>query len=334
VDGAVSGQPAHDLLAPALLSLIAAVRETAARLTPAAPPRPRNSASLSSPSASASASAAAAESAAEAIHDFRVALRRLRTLLRPARSIYGKKRLRLIAAELRRFAQAAGSVRDEEVLRETLTALPVSPTARRALDAWAPIRARRERTLRRAVVRLIAARGPDLAAARAPGEEPPPSLEQALTALTDRIEHIAHSPAPSHAQARNRSAEELARETIERALAAVASASRDPDPADAAAMHALRILYKRLRYTAELFAPAIGDESRAIAKRAAHMQKRLGELHDLDEARTHVRRARALPRRAREATLRAIRHARVELAERVRRELRGDPETPSPAAPG
>src|SRR4051794_38610615 len=56
----------------------------------------------------------------EAIHDFRVAIRRLRSVLRPVRPVYGRRRMRALAEGLKRVADATGTLRDEEVLRETL----------------------------------------------------------------------------------------------------------------------------------------------------------------------------------------------------------------------
>ena len=83
----------------------------------------------------------------EAIHDFRVALRRLRTVLRPARRLYGKRRLEEIGGELRRFATASGDLRDAEVLRETLAGLDLPDAAQAGLHAWLHQRSRHERAL-------------------------------------------------------------------------------------------------------------------------------------------------------------------------------------------
>ena len=92
---------AHDLLAPAVRELGDRIREAAARVAATAAGQARGDAGYD----------------AEAIHDFRVGLRRLRTLLRPARAIYGKQKIRAAGAELRRFAQATGIVRDRTPMR-------------------------------------------------------------------------------------------------------------------------------------------------------------------------------------------------------------------------
>jgi CHAD domain-containing protein len=99
------------------------------------------------------------------------------------------------------------------------------------------------------------------------------------------------------------------------------------DPSDALAMHALRIRWKRLRYTAELFSEvAEKDSSEAqslneLSKRAARMQKRLGELHDFDEAIVRLRRAWGMQAEARTVVLRALAAARVKSAQRAHAEV-------------
>lgn len=275
---------AHELLAPALLDLCGKVRAAAARVAVTAAGQARGSAGYD----------------AEAVHDLRVALRRLRTLLRPARKIYGKQKIRAAGAELRRFAQATGIVRDEEVLHETLAALELPRRTRRALDAWIRSRGRRERELRTTAVLLLTnhAEAPAL-----------PSLEAALLTLEACVR-----PRKKGKQ----DAVAVARSALDAAIAGVRElGAHHPSTADPVAMHALRIREKRLRYTAEMFAEVLPGESARLAKDAARMQKRLGELHDLDEAITVVLQARNLARPARPAVIQALRDARARLAERL-----------------
>src|SRR5690349_1197711 len=111
-------EDAHEVLVAALLPLIATVREAVDRVL-------------------ASATRTSADGVdEEAVHDFRVALRRLRTFLRPARRLYGRSRMRRFEAELRHHAEASGALRDEEVLRATLMALALKPTWRLSIDRW------------------------------------------------------------------------------------------------------------------------------------------------------------------------------------------------------
>ena len=268
---------AGDFLAPVLFSLIAAVRREADRVS-ASDHR---------------------GSDPEAIHDFRVALRRLRTVLRPARRLYGQRRLREIGDELRRFAQASGALRDAEVLRETLAGLDLPGPARAGLDAWLIQRARHERALRRRVRALVSGADPGA-----------PTLGEALAHLERRLGR----------RREDHGAAALAEAAVNDASDGVV-ALLGAGASDVAAMHALRIRYKRLRYTAELFAPLLGERAAGLAKGAARMQKRLGELHDLDEALTRVRRARALSSPTRAAVTGALRSARERRSAGIERDL-------------
>jgi len=267
---------AHDFLAPALFAMIAEVRRAQARVAE---------------------TRGAAGRDPEAIHDFRVALRRLRTVLRPARRVFGRRRLREIGGELRRFAQATGSLRDEEVLRETLGALSLPARAQAELTAWLGQRARQERVRRRAVV----------AALLSPDGPAGPSLGTALAHLERRLGRRRREAMPM---------EELAAAACAHAFAGVRALAGAP-ASDVAAMHALRIQFKRLRYTADLFAPALGEAGAVVARSSARMQKRLGELHDVDEALVRVGRARGLSEAGGAAVRRALLRERREAARRA-----------------
>jgi CHAD domain-containing protein len=273
---------ADDFLTPLLFIMVAAVRREALRVGPQGPGLAVDP---------------------EAIHDFRVALRRLRTALRPARRVYGERRLRAIGAELRRFAMITGALRDEEVLRETLVELELPATSRADLDAWLVRRARQERARRRRVGTLIASTMPS------PTSGPP--LGEALAHLERRL---------GRRRPEEHTAADLARSALADAEAGVAEHLHAP-PSDGGAMHALRIRYKRLRYSADLFAPLLGEGAGALAKEAARMQKRLGELHDLDEALARIRRARGLPEATRTAVTRALTRARARQERRLRSDL-------------
>jgi CHAD domain-containing protein len=69
------------------------------------------------------------------------------------------------------------------------------------------------------------------------------------------------------------------------------------DPAEAEALHDMRIAAKRLRYVLELSEPVMGRPARTGAKQARRIQDLLGEVHDCDEAvprvLAHVERLRA-----------------------------------------
>ena len=153
----------------------------------------------------------------EAIHDLRVAIRRLRTLLKLARPMYGRFHADAVREGFTRVHRATGSLRDEEVLEETLAHVCEEVAE---LPAWLARRKSRERALRRAVVARI--QSGELARAR--------KILRALLTLpvTPR---------------RDRPAHKLARKAIERARHEVESL-RDTPVGDVARLHDLRIAYK------------------------------------------------------------------------------------------
>ncbi|WP_438034665.1 CHAD domain-containing protein [Sorangium sp. So ce204] len=306
---------ARDFLGPVLLSHIERVRAEARRV------------------AAASEQGESAGPDAEAVHDFRVSLRRLRTLLRPARRIYGRRRLRPVAEGLREFARATGALRDEEVLRETLTALELGEAARAAVAGWVAQRARREREARAHIVELLRQDRPGDAGATqadAPAAGDMGATQADAPAAGERLRlepHLARLERRiSRRKARKRGAEALARRAIGDALDDVRALAAS-DPGDGAAMHALRIRFKRLRYSAETFSPLFGERAERAAKSASRMQRRLGQLHDADEALAQMRRAEELAPDARAAVIEALVAERARLAHKAAEELARELET-------
>jgi CHAD domain-containing protein len=262
-------QPAEARIRPLLLSLVEVTRQADARA--------RKAGGAQDP---------------EAIHDLRVSLRRLRTMMRAARPVFGKKRMQTLGEELRAVAATAGAVRDDEVLRETLGDLKLEPTVRAEVEAWLARRERIEAQRRAGVTRLLAEG----------------RLTRALEAVAQGL-----TKKKKHPHDESLSAHTLAHEAIAQAeenIRAIAPTRATP----AALMHELRIRYKRLRYTAELFAPELGDAALSLEKRAAKMQKRLGELHDLDEAAARIRRATSLSPDTRATLLVTIGDRRIVVA--------------------
>jgi CHAD domain-containing protein len=229
----------------------------------------------------------------EAVHDLRVAIRRVRTLLRLARPVYGRFHADVVRQGFAQIQQATGDLRDEEALFETFADLGVRD---RVFDAWRERRRARDRRLRGEVIRRI--RSGDLLAPR--------RLLHALLALPV-------DPANNEPLAK------LARRCVARAGKEVGEL-RDVAPDDVTGMHALRIAYKKLRYAAEFFTEALPPELAQMAEVAARFQKRLGEVHDIDVALVSVARARGLPQACRDRVLAALRQAR----ERKVRKFQGE----------
>jgi CHAD domain-containing protein len=227
----------------------------------------------------------------EAVHDFRVALRRTRTLLEVGRAVFGRFHTDEVRAALRDVHRASGALRDEEVLLELLVSLTEEGSdliARADVGEWIAGRRRRERRLRSALRRKL--REGELDRGR-----------RLLDAL------VAFRVKPS----RDKSVTKFARRAVEDARREV-ERRRGAPLDDAEALHRLRIAYKRLRYTVETFSSVLPSDLAALAQPASRFQSRLGRLHDTDLAIACVEGAPSL--------LDTGRHALMLELERVRRD--------------
>jgi CHAD domain-containing protein len=229
----------------------------------------------------------------EAIHDLRVAIRRLRTLLRMARPLFGRWHADVVRKAFADVMRATGELRDEEVLEETLDGLAEDP----AFAAWLQARTARERKLRRAVLARIE-RG---------------ELDRARLMLKALIV-FPFDPK------RNIELSKFARRTVERARRIVEK-GRDVPPEDMQGLHDLRIAYKELRYSIELLAEALPLDARAMLEPAVVFQKRLGEIHDVDVANDVLQKARTLPRPVLDEAIAALARVREKRIAKYLREL-------------
>jgi CHAD domain-containing protein len=230
----------------------------------------------------------------DAVHDLRVALRRARTVLEVGRPVLGTFHADEVRRSLRDVQRATGALRDEEVLLELVGSLGVD---RPDVQPWLEGRKRRERALRALLRRVLGAGALDRGR----------RMLDALLAF--RIK-----------SSRDRRLAKFARRVVDDARREV-ERRRAARIEDAAAMHRLRIAYKRLRYTVEVFAAALLPDLQALAQTAARLQGRLGELHDVDVAMGCVRRARSLPDEGRAALLAALTRSRAERASACELEL-------------
>lgn len=241
----------------------------------------------------------------EALHDFRVAIRRLRSTVRAyPRELEGSVS-RKAARRLRRIARATGASRDAEVQLEWLEKQRPSLYSRhRPGAAWLLDRLRRDKIDADAVL----------------GHE--------VTADFDRLHAMLRASLPELRRtvrvgepAAERPFAPVVAERVRAAtseLGALLASVTSPLHIDEA--HESRIAAKRVRYLIEPFADRI-DGGSGTLKRLKKLQDILGEMHDLDVLGETL--AKAIERTATE-------HAR-ELTERV---LRGaDDPTPRPPSP-
>jgi CHAD domain-containing protein len=199
----------------------------------------------------------------EALHDFRVALRRLRSLIRAYRRyLQGVARQR-VRRRLRRLVRETNAGRDAEVLLDWLRVQHDGLSAReRAGWRWLVARVEtRERDAAAALTGVAARFG---------------KLNQRLRRRLARYRMTVDLGDGAGAGATFGTAtagalRDLAEDLSQR-LAAPA------EPGDAAAVHAARISAKRLRYLLEPVAGAVGGE--AALEQLRGLQDLLGELND------------------------------------------------------
>jgi CHAD domain-containing protein len=198
---------------------------------------------------------------ADAVHDMRVASRRLREALRLLEPLLPRKEFRRWYRRVRDVTRALGPVRDSDVFIEDFSRLAgrVGDEGRRAVTFFVGYRmGQREQelvALDGALSRL------DLAESRA-------SLERLGRSLggADAVRPYADF---AHAAVAERAAVVFGAQPV--AL----------DEANVPEQHALRIDYKRLRYAVEAFAPCYGDAFDILHATLTAFQDTLGELHDV-----------------------------------------------------
>lgn len=230
----------------------------------------------------------------EAVHDMRVSIRRTRTLLKVARPLFGNFHTDAVRRAFVAVQKATGELRDEEALEETLAKIALKNAP---FTAWRLRRKARERVMRRAVVRML--QSGELTRAR--------KLLHALVTLPVK-------------PARDRDIAKFARKSVEQARKGV-EAHRDAKTDDAEALHELRIAYKQLRYSIELFSDVLPIDITAAREPAVRFQKKLGEIHDLDVAVLTIARARGLLLHTKELATRALVTERARRIENYAREM-------------
>jgi CHAD domain-containing protein len=206
----------------------------------------------------------------EALHDFRVALRRLRSTLRAWRAALGPSVRGRDLRRIRDMARATNAARDAEVLEGWIAGArrDLAPPHRPAADWLLDRLAQRREAFGRGVggsVKAFLRRTPRLAH-RLAQEDP--------AAATDPF---------------GLSLAALLREQAEAFAAAMATAA---EPSDAARVHRARIEGKRLRYLLEPLGEAPGLGAAAALKALKRMQDALGALTDAQMAGSELATAR------------------------------------------
>jgi CHAD domain-containing protein len=197
----------------------------------------------------------------EAVHQARVATRRLRSTLRTFRSLLEPEWTTRLRDELKWLADLLGAVRDADVLLERLqghlAALPEAD-AKAGRRLLAGLEKRREADRER----LLGAMG-----------------EPRYTTLLDDL--VAAAGAPQLLPGADRPAAEAMPPLVRKPWKKLRKTVRDagPDPTDEQ-LHQIRIRAKRARYAAEAVEPVIGKPAEKFADAAADLQDVLGDQHD------------------------------------------------------
>jgi len=209
----------------------------------------------------------------EAIHQMRVAARRLRAILSAFRKMLPAGQRRAISAELRWLANALGPARNFDVLAGTL----LEPARETVADA-AELEAFAEAAERQRQIAYAEA----IAAIRS-------KRYTALVLRTLRWLDATGWSERAGSVALHRPLADIAPILMERSRHATLKRARKFSEQSAAQRHQLRIALKKLRYTAEAFAGLYPrDRAEEFEKRLKRLQDDLGEANDIHVGRDLV----------------------------------------------
>ena len=202
----------------------------------------------------------------DAVHQMRVASRRLRSALKTFRPVLDRARTDVVRGELRWLAQALGDARDTEVLharlREMLGTEGRHPDRDAAARVDAALGTRYDRAHREVLTDL--------------GNPRYFRLLDELDALvaTPPLAHAADRPAEEVLPRTARKAYREVRRLHGRAQAAESAEQRETQ------LHEVRKAAKRARYAGEALRPAFGDDAKKFAAAMEEVQEVLGEHRD------------------------------------------------------
>jgi CHAD domain-containing protein len=199
----------------------------------------------------------------DSVHKMRVAVRRIRSVLRTHKRLVDQTRIRTLDSELKWLADELGEVRDLEVQKERFQGRLADLPGAQQSPAWLLAMAAEEHGARDRVREALLTRryydlldaldaflgAPPLTAraGRKARKETPDLVGRAWRKMTKRYDRAARLPA-----------------------------GQDRD----VALHRTRKSAKRARYTAEAAAAALGAPAAKLARRAERLQDILGEHHD------------------------------------------------------
>ncbi len=228
----------------------------------------------------------------------RVATRRLRSSLQATAAAYRPQRVKQLRRRLRNLARSLGEVRDRDVLlmrlRSDAEAVADNTQLQTVIERFETEEQQDE--LQAAINQLQGER--DKAHAELVAELGRKRTRRLLQELTDFLTWPLED-----VQAEDEGLPLLVRHYAGSALWREYEALRRFETvmprASAERMHELRIAAKHLRYTTELFEPALGEDAHRIIKQVTALQEHLGNLHDADVAIAYLEAEHAARRPAR-----------------------------------
>jgi CHAD domain-containing protein len=202
----------------------------------------------------------------DGVHDMRVAIRRLRSVIRDFGEITDKFPLKNLRKRLKRFADSLGVVRDADVCITTLEKLSAKADDE-AIRAGIESIASEYRVTRTAAL-------DDLKVDLAP--ERIADLESRFdAALCESIKQRGLYQVCSVEDAAERIISKCRKEFLDQGDAIYY-------PHSIQRLHRMRIAGKHLRYAVELFLDVLGPDAEVLAEETKKMQGYLGDVHDCD----------------------------------------------------
>lgn len=208
--------------------------------------------------------AAASGTDPEALHDMRVASRRVREAMSLFEHVYPRKGFARTYSEVRRVTSILGDVRDADVFISGFERLVSGATSSDELTALAYLIAFR-RGQRSEKLRRLARRFAKLDLAHS---------GKAFEKFCAKPRKNAESAVPLAALAQDA--------IVSRLTSAYGFLPAALAPENTEAQHAMRIACKRLRYCVETMAPCLGEAFKGIYEPVRKFQDALGDLHDSD----------------------------------------------------
>ena len=202
----------------------------------------------------------------DGVHEMRVAVRRLRSMIRDFAEIADKFPLRSLRKRLKALADSLGAVRDRDVFAEAL-AIAASrtddPTILECLNAYIKELEDFRRSSHAALVK-------DLSATR-------------MEDLTERFDSAMEACVSQRGLFQVKSVDEGADRIITKCAGDFARAGDAIYyPSSVERLHRMRITGKHLRYSLELFSEFLPDRFAPFVDSMRKMQSNLGEVHDCD----------------------------------------------------